>query len=449
MNKSKVAIVKNDGHPSQERCDEMILEVFNLLGGVESVVKPGEIVLVKTNYFAPAPPPVTVDRKTIKGLIRVLKTANPSKIIIAEAISIGSKMGRNVTTDEIADEIGIREAVESEGAELMFLEDVERVVKKVPNARNIEYIDYPKPLLDCDVLINLPCMKTHTQTYVTLGVKNFQGILTDKQRYHSHRDDLNSKLVDIHKVRLSDFTLIDALTAMEGNGSGEAGLAKCMNMYLGSKDMIAADSVSTSCMGFDPLDITTTRLGEFEGLGNANPNHIEVVGKQIEDVKEIFLPPITFTKPYDRLLIGTLSNVDVYIGGACKECWLQASIIGMMLEKLNLDFTLIAGTDPKIPGDIKGSLENVVFLGDCACSATGAVKELRNDMLLQNKGIFANGCPPFRPAMRMIEDNLIERGLMTREMQVERNRKNRIKTYKVYKEIDPTWVPQSKDLYFE
>jgi hypothetical protein len=342
--------------------------------------------------------------------------------------------------------MGVREAAIAAGAEVLCLEDDERITVKIPDGKSIGEVEYPRCMYDCDVLIDLPCMKTHYMTMVTLGLKNFQGILTDEQKYYAHRDDLDQKLVDLQKIRKVDLAFIDGLIAMEGNGAGEKGLPRPMNMLIASADVVAADAVAAACMGIkDVLDVASIRLAQYDGIGNADLGQIEVVGARIEDVKEEFLLPLSYLKPQDRYLTGVHKNLDIHIGGACKQCWGLAMGVCVTLSKFkNKRFTIFIGIDPKFPNPIKTDLDNVIIFGDCACSATGNVKELRNKMLLQGKGLIAPGCPPYRPASAALEKYLLERGMVTEEMLDAGHRAAVEKTYEYYKSVDPTWVPMSE-----
>jgi hypothetical protein len=298
----------------------------------------------------------------------------------------------------------------------------------------------------CDVLINLPCMKTHTMTLVSLGIKNYQGILNDEQKYYAHRDDLEQKLVDIQKIRPTQLTLIDGLTAMEGNGAGESGTPHPMDMLIASRDVVAADAVAVSCMGIDDvLDVTSIRLAQHDRIGVADMDKITVKGAVIADVREKFRLPRFFEKPQDRFLTGMYENVDVQIGGACRQCWLMATGFASALAKIkNRRFTLFVGSDPKIPGPFEGDLDGVIFLGDCACAATGALKEIRNRMLLESKGLFAPGCPPYRPASTLLEEYLDKRGLLPRDLLKAASDAVTKKFYDYYKTVDPSWKPKSE-----
>lgn len=444
--KAKVAIVKNSTTPDEARIIEMVHEALELAGGLAGVIKPGDVVAIKGNFFAPYPPPISVDRRVAAALIRECRAAGASRVILTEAVSIGTKLGRGSSTRWIMDELGVTQAAQAAGGEVLCLEDDERVEVKVPGAISIGTVKYPKTLLDCDVLINLPCMKTHGFCLVTLGVKNFQGVLIDEQKYYAHRDDLEQKLVDVFKIRKPDFTLMDGITAMEGNGSGEHGKPHPMNLLIAGRDMVAVDAVTSACMGIDdPMDVTATRLADFDGIGCGDLSQIEVAGSAIQAVREKFEYPDKFKKEIDRGAIGVFHNVEVHIGGACRMCWNMATNIGKTLSKYTDEkWYLVVGADPKFPSSSEVPVKNVVFIGDCACSTTGNLKDLRNRILLEGEGVLAIGCPPYRPASAIVEDYLIRRGLLTREELEQKNEASRARTYEYYKTIDPTWTPLSE-----
>ncbi len=446
MEKVKVAVQQNNGIADATRIDEMVRETIRLLGGMESIVKAGDTVVIKGNFFAPYPPPISIDRRVVASLIRTIKEAGAGRIVLTEAVSIGTKLGRGTSTAWILEELGVADAARAEGAEVFCLEDDERMHIHVPDAKSIEYIDYPKCLYDCDVLINLPCLKMHGMTLVTLGIKNFQGVFTDTQKYYAHRDDLEQKLVDVFKIRKPDLTFIDGLIAMEGNGSGEYGTPHIMNLVLASKDMVAADAVGAALMGIkDPFDVTSIRIADYDGIGCGDLNKIEVVGGTIEEIAEDFKYPDKFSVPLDKRLLAAYKNVDVRIGGACRQCWGLAWTIAKKLAKIeNEQFTLIIGVDPKIANADKINLDNCIIFGDCANACAGDVKEIRNRMLLEKKGCFANGCPPYRPAAEIIDNFLMKRGFIEPGAGKKGAEDAVNRTFAYYKGIDPTWVPKSE-----
>ncbi len=100
--------------------------------------------------------------------------------------------------------------------------------------------------------------------------------------------------------------------------------------------------------------------------------------------------------------------------------------------------------DPKFPNGLTSDLDRVIFFGDCACSTGGNLKEIRNRMLLEEKGLILPGCPPYRPATAKVEEYLIRRGMVKREQLTAGNQAAVQRTYDYYKTMDPTWTPKSE-----
>jgi uncharacterized protein (DUF362 family) len=438
-----VSIVRNSEPPDAARIQEMVNEAITLTKPVGDYVKVGNTVVIKVNIFAPFPPPISADRRVIAALVRIFKEAGAGRVIIVEGVSVGTKQSRGFSSMDNMVLLGIKTAVEEAGGEVTTLDDVERVSVDVPSAFVLHKINYPKLMLDADVLVDLACLKTHTMTMVTLGIKNFQGILSDEQKYEGHRDDLPQHLVDIHRVRKPDLTIIDGLIGMEGNGAGEQGIPVTTNLILAGADVVAVDAVASACMGIeDPLDVQTTRLAAYAGLGTADLGNIEVVGRNIPEVQRKFLLPITFSKYLDRFVTGFWPNIRTHIGGACPMCWLFAGVNSYTLAKYPEQWTLVVGADPKLPPAPETDLDHVIIMGDCALAATGHVKELRNKMLLEKKGVFAAGCPPYRPAESRIEDHLVKLGLTSPEARLEKFKDTQARLFQAYMAVDPTWKPE-------
>ena len=435
-----VSIAKNPGHPNAARITKMVNEAVTLLGGMENIVRPGDMVVIKGNFSAPYPPPYTVDRRVAAAVIALVRRAGASRVVLCD--SFGASMGHKTTTSTI-DELCIRETAKAAGGELLSLDDDSRIRLQVPGGKSLDMIDYPESMYYCDVLINLSCMKTNAMTMVNLGLHNYQGIVNN-QKHCAHRDELDQKMVDIQKIRPTQLTIIDALTAMEGDG--EQGNPRSMNMIIASQDPVAADAIAAYCMGIDDvLDVTAIRLAQYEGIGIADLNKITVRGFPLDYAREKFKLPSSYTKPQDRYLTGVYPNIGVQIGGACRQCWLMAGEFAAELGNIkHRQFNLIAGVDPKLPGPIEDDLDGVIVLGDCACAAAGMIKETRSRMLLESQGLLVPGCPPCRPARMMLEEYLEKRNLVDKDQRAIAAETVTKKVYDYYKGLDPTWKPKSQ-----
>src|SRR5207245_11018054 len=94
-------------------------------------------------------------------------------------------------------------------------------------------VDLPRMLLDCDVFITLPVLKTHALTYFTGALKNQWGCLPQYDRIllHKHLDRL---LATLHAVLRPTLAVMDGIIAMEGRGPAN-GKPRRMDVVLASR----------------------------------------------------------------------------------------------------------------------------------------------------------------------------------------------------------------------
>jgi uncharacterized protein (DUF362 family) len=453
--KPKVAIIKGEFPLSSLQVEDMVKNAIGLLGGLDGKIKKGGHVVIKPNLFAPYPPPISVDRRVIAAVVKLAYWAGAARVTVIEGVSVGTLMkrvnpersccgaSRGFSSIEVMKMLGIKKAVEEAGGEVLGVEDAEKVVVDIKGGKALHRVAYPKIVLDADYFINIPAMKTHTMTMVTLSLKNLQGLLDEKGRYFAHRDDLDQHMVDISKIRLSDLTVLDGLIAMEGMGAGESGSPVEMGLIMAGHDSVALDCVASMCMGIaNPLVVGTTRIANHDGLGCGNPFLIEVLGNSIEQAKKKLTLPINYTQPLESIVTGVYPNIDLYIGGACPTCWLMTAIAEATLSRVSEKFSLIVGVDPKIPPRIETSPEHTFFLGECALAAGGELRELRNEMQLKGLDRFLGGCPPYEQALVKLEDTLIQMGYLNEEELIHKAIEHRNKFFDYYKLHDHTWDPE-------
>ncbi len=113
-------------------------------------------------------------------------------------------------------------------------------------------------ILEADYVIDMPVLKTHTQTVVSLGIKNLKGLLNIASRKLFHNPDKGislhyylSKLPDLVPTSL---TVIDGIYSLE-LGPMITGKAHRANVIIASKDLISADKVGATVLGIEPKDV--------------------------------------------------------------------------------------------------------------------------------------------------------------------------------------------------
>ena len=114
-----------------------------------------------------------------------------------------------------------------------------------------------KPVLDCDLLINIPKIKTHGLTMLTCAIKNMYGVVPGAIKMEYHRNapkpsDFAKLVVDIYALARPGLHIVDGVVGMEGNGPS-AGDTRDLGMILAGKDGVAMDSLICHILGRAPL----------------------------------------------------------------------------------------------------------------------------------------------------------------------------------------------------
>ncbi|HUU55052.1 MAG TPA: DUF362 domain-containing protein, partial [Armatimonadota bacterium] len=362
----------------------------------------GKSVVLKPNVFAPRGAPTTTDPRVVVAVGELCLEAGAGRVIVAEGRSISTakyRKGAN-STRECFEAVGMSQAVEAAGFEVVYLEEDEFVEVEVPGAQILRKAHVPRTILEAEVFINLPVMKIHSLTLVTLAIKNLHGIISDYDKLYRHcyRElALARKLTDILRIRRIDLNVMDALVAQEADHAAD-GRPVEMGLILASRDAVALDAVAGAVMGLGPEEVDTTRLAGEAGLGEADLAKIEVVGEPIEAVRR------PFARPDVELSEAKFPGLRLYAGDYCRSCsyYIRRGLDRLKQEGL-LDeehpLALVVGRDPEAPEDLDCP---VAILGDCAL-ASPSVKPLRDRLLLRGKLNAVYACPPMEFRIRAAE----------------------------------------------
>lgn len=398
---SPVVAIKRISRPiDQSAVSSAVRDAVSLASEGKDVVRAGERVVLKPNIFSPRPAPTTTDPRVVVALVELALEAGAGEVIVAEGRSISTAKFRpsHNTTRACADVVGMTSAVEAAGGRMVYLEEDEFVQVDVTGGQVLQKAHVPQTILDADVLVNVPVLKIHSLTLVTLGIKNLHGLISDEDKLFGHNyRDLPAKLTDFLRVRSPDLTLIDGIVGQEGDHSDEGSPVE-MGLIIAGKDVVAVDAVSSVVMGFDPLEIDTTRLASGYGLGEADLHAIRVVGESIESVRRPFARPNIDLDP--ELFPG----LRVIAGDHCRSC---RYYIRRGLDKLaqagvfdgSRELTIILGKEPPVPDELPGK---VIMLGDC-CLGSQSIRRLRNHLLLDDRLETVYACPPMPFRIRALD----------------------------------------------
>lgn len=391
-----VAIKKVQSPYSEETIFKAVEQAVKL-ANANCLIRQGQTVLIKPNIFAPNPSPMTTDPRVVAALIKLSFDAGASAVLVGEGRSISTAKFRkeNNTTRACSEVVGMTAAVEAAGGKMVFFDEEEWIETDVPNGLILNKVRIPRPLFEADVLINVPVMKIHSLTLVTLGIKNMHGAISDEDKLFGHSyNELPSKLTDFLRVRKPDLTVLDGIIGLEGDHA-EEGTPVDMGIIIASSDVVALDAVASSVMGFDPMEIDTTRIAHEQGLGVGDLSKVTVVGESIESVRRPFARPNIAFDP--ELFPG----LKIIAGEYCRSCqyYIRRGLDKLAKEGIfdgSREITLILGKEPPVPDKLPGK---VIMLGDC-CLSSKSIRRLRDHLLLDGRLEAEYACPPMRFRIR-------------------------------------------------
>jgi len=123
---------------------------------------------------------------------------------------------------------------------------------------------------DENLYINLPKLKTHSMTGVTLGIKNQWGFPVHTSRGMDHNHNLHCKLIDVLSYIKPDVTLIEGVEgSIYGHYPVLALADECIKPFrllIGSRNVVAADLVGAKIFGLEEKDVPHLRIAIERGF---------------------------------------------------------------------------------------------------------------------------------------------------------------------------------------
>ena len=132
-------------------------------------------------------------------------------------------------------------------------------------------------ILESDVYINLPILKNHSSTKLTLSMKNQMGLVWDRRFWH--KNNLHQCIADYAGFhRKPDLNILDAYNVLMKHGP--RGVSKAdvstMKTQLLSRDMVAIDAAAAKLFGMNPEDVPFITLADKAGVGTMDLSGLSI-----------------------------------------------------------------------------------------------------------------------------------------------------------------------------
>jgi uncharacterized protein (DUF362 family) len=162
----------------------------------------------------------------------------------------------------------------------------ERPFEKVDLGDGVS-INFNTDMIHSDFVVDVPVLKTHAQTVVSLGIKNMKGTIDINSRKRCHSSDPEK---DLHYMisKLAS-KLPPSLTILDGIFSNERGPAfdgkiRRTDLLVASPDMLSADKVGARILGYQVSDVPHLVHAARQAGRSCDLNDVDIVGERIDDV---------------------------------------------------------------------------------------------------------------------------------------------------------------------
>jgi uncharacterized protein (DUF362 family) len=381
---ARVALLRDT---DRRNLKENVKRLVAQLGGMGPLLRPYQSVLIKPNVLCglKAETGATVCPEIVEALVELCRDAGASTVRIGEASNWG------IDTLEAFRICGYDALAARCGATLVDLKGDRQVEVKLDDALHAT-IELPRTVFESDVVIDVPVLKVHNQTIVSVSLKNLSvGTCSDQMkrtRMHSiglnphpevqtRGSSLDYMISAVAKVLPCHLVVVDGFYGMEGYGSPIRGRPANAGLLVCGTDRVAVDATCARLIGVDPEKVPHIVLAAEAGIGTLRKEEIELLGDSPEKASVRFEPAIV-----DDIECLAPSNVKIVCHDACYAC---ISNLGYFLKEHGGDvadlgpITFVLGRVTELPPSRPS--ERVVYYGNCAGSGMYG-------------GAFVPGCVP-------------------------------------------------------
>ena len=292
----KVSIVK-----TTQGIKKGLTHALDLIGGLGHFIKKNDKVLLKPNLNGVEG---CTNRELVESLIQLLFDLNVREVFMAEATFGDSRM-----TNVFFEKTGYAELAEKYGISLFNLNESEAVDVEVKNPLILDKIRIAREVYEADKIINLPNMKVHYATGITLALKNLKGLLVGDEKRHFHEVGLDKAIVDLNNTIKPHLNIVDCISCMEKMGPRGGDIVN-LNLLMAGESPAEVDYIGSLIMGY-ALD-EVRHLKYCIDVNNIDPGGIEVVGEKIDDVRY----------PFKKVVLGNIipGKFRIHEKNACSSC---------------------------------------------------------------------------------------------------------------------------------
>ncbi|WDP90218.1 MAG: DUF362 domain-containing protein [Desulfobacter sp.] len=241
------------------------------MGGMGRFVQPNQTVVIKPNIGWDTVPErgATTNPRLVSQVVRHSLDAGAKKVYVFDHTCDAWQ--------SCYERSGIKASVKAAGG-IMVPGNSHRHYHniQIPKGKVLNQAMAHELFLEADVFINVPVLKSHGGTTLTIGMKNLMGVVWNRGWWH--RNNLHQCIADFATYRVPDLTVIDAYRVLKVNGPRGVSHKDSvfMKALIISADPLAADTAAARMFGLDPLDINYMMHANDLGVGTMDLSALDI-----------------------------------------------------------------------------------------------------------------------------------------------------------------------------
>jgi uncharacterized protein (DUF362 family) len=389
MNKTVVSLSQYKKSP------DSLMEVISLCSGLKDL-KVDNHVFIKPNlvgYGDIFPMPlfgIFTTTRLVEDMIIALKDYGVKRITVGEGSVYIKGYRHTYTTHQIFNMLGYPFLSKRYGVELIDIHG--KPFNEVVFGDLKMHIS--RPAMEANFFINMPVLKTHNQSMLSLGLKNLKGCISTKSRKLSHSTDnrLDYYLSLFAEQIRPSLTILDGIYGLE-KGPYAGSNAVRMNAIAASRDPLSLDMVGAELAGYHPGNIPHLKEYALRNNRSLSLHDIDIKGLKVEELAynlkwdNPWREDNSGPKAWDKIGIKGV-HLYKYDKTLCTGCsFLYSPILLMIMSSFkgvpfdNIEIVTGKSMSPS------GNAEKTILFGNCM------IKKNRKDTKI-NEAIFVKGCPP-------------------------------------------------------
>lgn len=245
-----------------------------LQGGMKRFISKQDVVMVKPNigWNRNVQQAADTNPEVVKAVINMCFDAGAKKVMVMDNTCHKA--------EDTYRRSGIQEVVEKAGAKILFADENRLIIHNFHGDKLKRWPVF-RDFLEVDKFINIPILKHHASSGLTIGMKNLYGILGGR-RGKLHRN-MGENIADLAHGFKTDLTVVDAYRILKRNGpiGGRLSDVELKKTVICSPNVMEADVVSAVLFGKKPEDIPFIASAFNRGMGNKDITKIQVKSKII------------------------------------------------------------------------------------------------------------------------------------------------------------------------